>query len=247
VSDDGQETQEPLEVVDLDTLHGGAARFESDPLPSPPTSGSRVSWPDKLWWALTLPFGLTTWAAFLYAGSRTKRRDLKQAAGIYAAALIIAVVMTSVGEGGGLGSAGGAVLVLLWIAGMVHAALIRRTVSRQLALEDNSAVRRAQKELDRREYGRQLLSTNPSLARQLGVGRPDVAGSDSYGLIDVNHAGAAGLMMLPGLTQGHVQKLIQYRNDGGYFVSVEDLVMYLDLPQTTIGPLRDTAIFDLGA
>jgi hypothetical protein len=32
---------------------------------------------------------------------------------------------------------------------------------------------------------------------------------------------------------------------GGFFVSAEDLVMYLDLPQTTIGRLRDAAVFDM--
>jgi DNA uptake protein ComE-like DNA-binding protein len=109
-----------------------------------------------------------------------------------------------------------------------------------------SALKRAQQELDRRDYGRQLLATNPVLARQLGVGRPEVAGSDSFGLVDVNHAGPAGLVMLPDLTEEHAQKILEYRSQGGSFVSVEDLVVYLDLPHTTIGPLRDTAVFDMG-
>jgi hypothetical protein len=129
---------------------------------------------------------------------------------------------------------------------MVHAAVVWRKVNRQLSVIDNSAVRRAEREIDRREYGRQLLETNPSLARQLGVGRPDVPQADSFGLVDVHHAGTSGLMSLPGLTEEHAEKVLKFRDLGGSFVSVEDLVVYLDLPQTTIGPLRDLAVFDMG-
>jgi DNA uptake protein ComE-like DNA-binding protein len=155
-------------------------------------------------------------------------------------------LLAGIAQKGTLSGIAGAIIIVTWVVGMIHAALIRTSVSRQLDLVDTSELKRAQKELDRREYGRQLLKTNPSLARQLGVGRPDVAGSDSFGLIDVNHAGRTGLVMLPGLTEQNAQKILDYRNNGGSFVSVEDLVMYLDLPQTTIGPLGDTAVFDLG-
>jgi DNA uptake protein ComE-like DNA-binding protein len=171
---------------------------------------------------------------------------LLKAAGAYAAALLVGFLMTGIGQKGAVAGVGTAILIVAWVVGMIHAALIRTSVSRQLSLVDTSELKRAQKELDRREYGRQLLRTNPSLARQLGVGRPDVTGSDSFGLIDVNHAARAGLVMLPGLTEENVQKLLEYRSSGGFFVSVEDLVMYLDLPQTTIGPLQDTAVFDMG-
>jgi hypothetical protein len=44
--------------------------------------------------------------------------------------------------------------------------------------------------------------------------------------------------MLPGLTEEDAQKILEYRSQGGSFVCVEDLVLYLDLPHTTIGPLR---------
>jgi DNA uptake protein ComE-like DNA-binding protein len=169
-----------------------------------------------------------------------------QAGAAYAAALVTAFVITGIGQKGALASVGTAVAVTTWLAGMMHAALVRRTVGSQLAVMNSSDLKRAQQELARREYGRRLLKTNPSLARQLGVGRPDVTGSDSFGLVDVNHVGPAGLMMLPSVTEEGAKKILEYRNGGGYFVSVEDLAMYLDLPQTTIGPLRDTAVFDLG-
>ena len=199
----------------------------------------------KRWWLLTLPLGLTTWAAFIYTGSRTKRKDLIRAGAVYAAALIAGIVLAGIGnDKGAIANVGGGLLIAIWIVGMTHALVVKGSVERQLAVMDTSTVKQAQQELDRRAYGRQLLKTNPSLARQLGVGRPDVAGSDSFGLIDVNHADRPGLLMLPGLTDEHAQKILDYRNGGGSFVSVEDTVMYLDLPSTTIGPLRDRAVFD---
>jgi hypothetical protein len=161
--------------------------------------------------------------------------------------MLVGLLMAGIAHKGPVSDIGTAIFLTTWVVGMIHAAVIRPSVNRQLDLVDSSEVKRAQKELDRREYGRKLLDTNPSLARQLGVGRPDVAGSDSFGLIEVNHAGPAGLVMLPGLTQEQAQRILEYRNSGGSFVSVEDLVMYLDLPQTLIGPLRDTAVFDMGA
>jgi DNA uptake protein ComE-like DNA-binding protein len=169
-----------------------------------------------------------------------------RAAGGYAAAVVVGFLMAGIAKKGAVSGIGATILIVTWVVGMVHAALIRKSVSRQLDLVDSPELKRAQKELDRREYGRQLMKTNPSLARQLGVGRPDVAGSDSFGLIDVNHAGRAALVMLPGVTEEQAQTIMDYRSSGGSFVSVEDLVMYLDLPPTTIGPLQDTAVFDMG-
>jgi DNA uptake protein ComE-like DNA-binding protein len=204
-------------------------------------------WRATWWWVLTLPLGLTTWAAFRYAGSRTKRSDLRKASRAYAAALLAVILLVLIGNGKGtLGNVAAFILIVTWIVGMVHTALVGRNVNRQLSVINISALRRAQQELDRRDYGRQLLATNPVLARQLGVGRPEVAGSDSFGLVDVNHAGRPGLLMLPGLSDEHVRRVLDYRDKGGSFVSVGDLALYLDLPQTTIGPLEDTAVFDMG-
>ena len=42
---------------------------------------------DSWWVLLALPLGLTTWAAFLYAGIRTKKKSLLAFAGLYAATL----------------------------------------------------------------------------------------------------------------------------------------------------------------
>jgi DNA uptake protein ComE-like DNA-binding protein len=171
---------------------------------------------------------------------------LLQAAGGYGAALVAVFVLAGIGQNGAVGDAGGVLLLVAWLAGMIHAGVVSKSVSSQLALLDTPTLKQAQHELDRRQYGRQLLKMNPSLARQLGVGRPDLAGSDNFGLIDVNHASVPGLTMLPGLTEEQARRIVEYRSQGGSFVSAEDLAIYLDLPPTTIGPLRDMAVFDMG-
>jgi hypothetical protein len=49
----------------------------------------------------------------------------------------------------------------------------------------------AEDRIDLRAEGRRLLASKPALAREVGVGRPDLSGASDYGLIDVNHASAA--------------------------------------------------------
>ena len=157
----------------------------------------------RSWWVAlaAVPFGFTTWAAFLYAGLRTKRRSLLVASGVYGAMLIGYVLLDTAGHSRGADLAVGTILALgAWIGGFVHALAIRRSVEAQLDLVDSTAVEAASRALARRQYGRELVRTQPALAKQLGVGRPDLPNSDSYGLIDVNHADAAALATLPGMT-----------------------------------------------
>jgi hypothetical protein len=44
---------------------------------------------------------------------------------------------------------------------MIHAAILRRTISSQLLLANSPALEQARHELQRRKHGRQLLKTNP--------------------------------------------------------------------------------------
>lgn len=140
------------------------------------------------WLFLTLPMGLTTWAAFLWAGLRTKRRDLLVAAAAYGALATVAIVSSVIDLSGVGGSIAGGLFATVWVAGIIHALSVRRGVALQLGLVDKSRLNAAKRALARRDYGRQLFRENPPLARQLGVGRPDIEGADSFGLVDVNHA-----------------------------------------------------------
>jgi DNA uptake protein ComE-like DNA-binding protein len=101
----------------------------------------------------------------------------------------------------------------------------------------------AQARIERRAEGRHLLASPPALAREVGVGRPDIPGSNDYGLVDVNHASAAALTRLPGITQDLANRIVSQRVQAGGFTSAEDLGVLLDLSPAMVDGLRDMAIF----
>jgi hypothetical protein len=198
---------------------------------------------DSWWVLLAVPLGLTTWAAFLYAGIRTKRRSLLAFAALYAATLTGWLVLDAGNRRGAPEAVGAILAIVTWIGGLAHALAIRRRVALDLDIADSPAMLQATRELERRTYGRELLSRNPALARQVGVGRPDVANCDSYGLIDVNHASAAILATLPGMSNELAGRTAEFCAAGGSFVSVEDLGLFLDLPAAAVDALREQAVF----
>jgi len=197
------------------------------------------------WWIAlaAVPFGFTTWAAFLYAGIRTKRKGLFAAAALYGA-LLAGYLVLDAGNSHGTPEAVGAILgIAAWIGGLTHALAIRRTVALDLGFADSSAMLQASREVERRVYGRELLQKNPVLAKQVGVGRPDLPNSDSYGLTDVNHASAASLATLPGMSEELAKRVAEFCGGGGSFVSVEDLGLFLDLAPAAVDAMREQAVF----
>lgn len=195
----------------------------------------------------TLPLGLTTWAAFLWAGLRTRRRDLIVSGVVYGLLVVVALAWSTADPHGAGERVAEGVLPTLFVVGIVHALLVHRDVTRELAAVDPARRAHIEYVQARRAYGRELLEKDPALARQLGVGRPDVAGIDSFGLVDVNHAGRSALDTLPGLTSDNVQRVLAHRDDGGSFRTVEELARFLDLPSDVLAPLADAAVFDADA
>ncbi|MGW1343115.1 BTAD domain-containing putative transcriptional regulator [Kribbella sp. NPDC002412] len=76
----------------------------------------------------------------------------------------------------------------------------------------------------RRQYGRQLAAEHPLIARQLGIGRPDLPNQfEDGGLIDINDAPEAVLRTLPGVSAEHAALIAADRTHRGPFRSLEDL------------------------
>jgi DNA uptake protein ComE-like DNA-binding protein len=198
----------------------------------------------KAWLLLTLPLGFTTWAAFLYIGIRGRRGPWLAWAGVYAAGLAgYAALDTPANPSStAMGLAAGLALAT-WIGGGIHAAAISNTAVRRIASRNDPAVAAAQERMERRAEGRHLAATQPALARELGIGRPDLPGSDDYGLVDVNHASAQALARLPGVTEGLAARIAEARTQTGGFSSAEDLGLVLDLPPAAVDQIRDMAIF----
>jgi DNA uptake protein ComE-like DNA-binding protein len=199
---------------------------------------------EKAWLLLTLPVGLTTWAAFLYIGIRARRRRWLAWAGVYLAGVVVWLVLDAPANPDSTAQGiAAAVALATWIGGGVHALLVSNDAVRRIRGTEDPAVEAAETRIERRAAGRHLLASKPALAREVGVGRPDVPGADDYGLVDVNHCPAAALTRLPGIDTDLADRIVHEREQAGGFSSVEDLGVLLDLPPATVDQIRDTAIF----
>ena len=198
----------------------------------------------KAWLLLCLPVGLTTFAAFLYIGIRARRRRWLVWAGVYAATLAGWLVLDAPANPGNTAQGVGAALALItWIGGGVHALVVSSDAVRRIHGSEDPRLEAAETRIERRAAGRHLLASKPALAREVGVGRPDISGADDYGLVDVNHCPAAALTRLPGISEELAARIVSERAQAGGFSSVEDLGVLLDLPPSTVDGLRDTAVF----
>jgi DNA uptake protein ComE-like DNA-binding protein len=207
-----------------------------------PSGASRFK--GKAWLLLTLPLGFTTWAAFLYIGIRARRARWLVWAGVYAATLAAYGALDSPANPSSTAKALAAGLWLVtWIGGGIYAFAVSSDAVRRIQSRADPAVEAAEARIERRAAGRHLLASQPALAREVGVGRPDIAGADDYGLVDVNHAPAAALTRLPGVTSDLAGRIATQRAQSGGFSSVEDLGMLLDLPAAMVDQMRDMVVF----
>jgi DNA uptake protein ComE-like DNA-binding protein len=207
-----------------------------------PGPGSR--WQRKAWLLLTIPVGLTTWAAFLYIGVRARRPSWIAWAGVYAAALAGWLVLDAPGHAAGTAKSLAAVLAIFtWIGGGIHAVAISNDAARRISGRNDPVVEAAETRIELRAEGKHLLATQPAIAREVGVGRPDVVGARDYGLVDVNHCPATILTRLPGITNELARQIVGCRDQAGGYSSAEDLGMLLNLPPATVDLLRDLTVF----
>lgn len=197
-----------------------------------------------LWLLLVIfGFGCTTWAAFLYIGTRGRRRSWLVWAAVYGASLVIWLVMVNAFAADWATAIGAVAAIFAWLGGGVHAALILQDAARRRMPYDIARVDAARLRIDRRSEGRRMAVRDPRLAREVGVGRPDIPKADDFGLIDVNHAPPEVLCRLPGLTPDIAQRIVDVRKDVGLFKSAEDLSVTLDLSPDLLDDLREYSVF----
>jgi DNA uptake protein ComE-like DNA-binding protein len=163
---------------------------------------------------------------------------------VYAALLVAYLALDTPAHHSNAASGVAAALALLaWIGGGAHAVAVSDDAARRIQSRTDPALDAARLRIERRAEGRRLLATQPALAKEIGLGRPDISGADDYGLVDVNHASPAALARLPGITDQMAGRIIERRAQVAGFSSVEDLGLVADLPPGVVEQIRDTAIF----
>ena len=117
-------------------------------------------------------------------------------------------------------------------------------MSHSVRQNNQAAVAQAKDRIERRKEARHLVATNPALARDLMIGRPDLPRQyDDGGLVDVNHVPAAVLMSRLGLSEDEMRDVLTARRNLGRFTNADELGAYTQLSPDRIDELRDLMIF----
>lgn len=228
---------------------GSPAPVSAGPPSRQPDSGSLPGRLRQLAWA-SVPvwsFSLLAFAPFLrIALARRRTRDWGVFAGYLAAVIVTMTLMSVAGPDAAVTAAGGILAVVLAGTAAVHAFVAFRpgapTVGGSRASE--LAVATARARMRRRQQARELAESNPVLARELGIGRPDVPHDyDDGGLVDVNHVPGDVLASRLGLTAAESAAVITVREKLGRFSGPEELTAYTDLAPRRVDALRDLMWF----
>lgn len=213
---------------------------------SRPVSKQNLWLSEGRWYYLVAVFSFGVLAAipFWHAFARARRPALLRLALLYTAADVAVVVLASLVQrnaaGEAVGAAGKALesaYVILTLVVLVAACIQYRSVRRQafgirprLAADDDPAVARALQARARRQESRALAAKDPGLARELGIGRPDLRrGYDDGGLVDLNSADATLIASVAGIPLPDARAIVAAREaQGGCFLTVEDV--FVDTP-----------------
>jgi hypothetical protein len=216
-----------------------------------------------LWWALSPAYlcGTIAFIPALHAAIKLNRRDLWYwAAGLIASNIIALslIVVSSPDNPDGpttpIESVGAVILMVLAVAGTIQAFRTRDEVfakahasaAKSLAgtpIELEPAVANSLAARRRREESVALSIKDPSLARDLMIGRPDL--SRQYydgGLVDVNHVPEAVLLSHLGLSQDQARTVIEARDHLGGFASADELCSLANLPPQMLDVIRDRVV-----
>jgi len=204
---------------------------------SPTELGSMV-------WALAplVTVGLAAGPCFAYAAVRRRSRGFGLAALVYSVASIAIVWGNVWSPGNSVELNVGALAVLaVWTVSSIHALAVRRRVFFD-AVEGPVAAARAR--IRRRDDSRRIAVTDPRLAKELQIGRPDQPSDyDDGGLLDVNHLPEEYLREASGLDPELVRSIVEARAQVGGFESRHDLETIVGLDPRTLDQVADRLLF----
>jgi hypothetical protein len=210
----------------------------------------QIAWASVPVWSL----GFLSFVPFLaFAVIQRRRRDWAVFAAYLAATVAVVVAVGMVNSDSGAGAAVGGLLIALAGSAAVHAGVLfrpgrgapgQRAAPLDPRQRNRQAVDEARDRIERRKEARHLVQTNPALARDLRIGRPDLPRDyDDGGLVDVNHVPGAMLAARLGLAPPEVRDVLAARDKLGKFASTDELCAYTELTPGRVDELRELMIF----
>ena len=225
--------------------------------PTPAQDGPTGRW----YFVITLAsLGLLAAVPFFHAASRLDRPQTRKVGTAIAAVSIVGFVLIGLsptdeaGDPTGWLSSLGAVLMMsvMLVASLLLFGL-RREVYRPSSTAaplpatppsgNQGAMATVEQARRRRDEARKLAATDPMMARELGIGRPDVElGYDDGGLLDLNTATPAQLSTVCGLPPAVAHEVVTARSSLGRFLVVEDAIVYGQVGEEHAPTLRDRGL-----
>lgn len=196
--------------------------------------------------------GVLTPVPFVHAATRLGTPWSWLWTAVYTAAVVGLLVVT----GSGHEWVGGAIPGLIVVA-VVHLVWLRRQVwpprpAGQVAEasrvaeagRDDPAIAAARAARQRREQAREIVGTDPALARDLRIGQPELPGDyDDGGLVDLNSASASAIADICGIELELAHRIVDTRVASGHpFQTVEDVFIFVELPVEVWQRLHERAV-----
>lgn len=195
---------------------------------------------------VVLSLGMLAPIPFAHVAARLRTRASRLWVVLYTAALI-ALLVGADAEPDGSNVAGGLIIGYGLVA-MVHLTALRARVwpptPLPLPAGPDPAVAAALAARARRAEARRIVDHDPLLARDLRIGRPDLARDyDDGGLVDLNAVPAAEIARCCGIDEEPARRIVEAREAAGVpFGRVEDAFTWTDVPVGLWDRIRDRAI-----
>ncbi|NUR01424.1 MAG: hypothetical protein HOY79_34330 [Streptomyces sp.] len=211
-----------------------------------------------------LSAGLFSAIPFAHAAARLGRKELRFQAGIYAVVAAVLGVLVSItpqdAQGNPVGTAGHALSTIFAVLALALMAVacfqlvpLRREVyglevEAGLTLPIPSAaadpvVAAHLAARARRDEARALAQTDPALAYDLRIGRPDLPRQyDDGGLVDLNNAPAQAIAEACSIEPSSAEQIVEVRQELGSFSSLDEVFVFVQVEQSAAVRIRDYAL-----
>jgi hypothetical protein len=201
--------------------------------------------------------GLLAWVPFVHARTHLRRRSVTRLAWGYAAVAVIIGTLLALtprdahgevtsGAGDAISVVGGLLLIATVALGCVQQAPLRREIYNGAPPQEHDAadpaLTAALEARERRAEAREIAARDPLLARDLKIGRPDLAHTfDDGGLVDLNSASARIIAETCDLPDATGEDIAAARPPGG-FMAVDDVFSLAEIPVAAWDIIRDRAV-----